>query len=213
MLQNASYNMLICGTTGSGKSYLINSIIRGLVNNSDARLVLIDPKMVELEGYRLASNCLWYADDEDQIFTVLSNVYDLMMYRYRKMKTAGTKSSDEAHVFVFVDEMAALMQSSQKKEYIRMFSKMTLLGRAARVHLILCTQVATRDTIPNALRDNMANIVCLRQQDAGKQRYLLDCKLPELPERGWAYVKMPSLNRPQKVETDAVWDLITGKEA
>lgn len=213
MLENGSGSVIICGTTGSGKSYLINSIIRELINDSDARFVLIDPKVVELEEFRKARNTLWYADDEDQIFTTLSNVYDLMMFRYRKMKTAGTKSSDEAHVFVFVDEMAALLETEYKKQYIKMFSKIALMGRAARVHMVLCTQVATRDTIPSAIRNNIPTIVCLRQQDARCQKYLLDCKLPELPERGWAYVKMPSLSRPQKVETDAVWDLITGKEA
>ena len=209
MLQNASGSMIVCGTTGSGKSYFIGSAIHKLMNSPDARLVLIDPKMVELEAYRLASNCLWYADDDENIYQVLCDTYDLMFDRYRRMKAAGEKNSTEPAIYIFVDEMAALLQTEYKKQYVKMFSKIALMGRAARVHMILCTQVATRDTIPAAIRNNIPTIVCLRQQDARCQKYLLDCKMPELPERGYAYIKSPTFSRPVKVETDNVWQTIT----
>ena len=207
MIENGSGSVIVCGTTGSGKSYFIGSAIHSLIGQPDARLVLIDPKMVELEEFRLASNCLWYADDEEEIYTVMCNTYDLMMDRYRRMKAAGQKNSDEAHVFIFIDEMAALLETDYKKQYIKMMSRIALMGRAARVHMVLGTQVATRDTIPSAIRNNVPTIVCLRQQDARTQKYLLDCKLPELPERGFAYVKLPTA-RPVKVETDKAWSYI-----
>lgn len=209
IMKNQSYNTLIAGVIGSGKSYTEKTIIKQLLGDPYARLVLIDPKKVELMEYKRASNCLWYADDEDSIFTVLSNVYDLMEFRFRKMKTAGQTETDDPHIFVFIDEMAFLMQSARKKEYVQMLNQITLLGRAAHIHLILCTQVATQDVIPACIRDNMTNIVCLRQRDAGKYRYLLGCYPGRLPLVGYAYVFTPSMERPEKMETGRVWDAIT----
>jgi len=209
IMKNQSYNTLIAGVIGSGKSYTEKSIIKQLLNSPDARLVLIDPKKVELMGYRYASNCLWYADDEEAIYETLCNVYDLMESRFQKMKAAGQTETDDPHIFVFIDEMAFLMQSRRKKEYVRMLNQITLLGRAAHIHLILCTQVATQDVIPACIRDNMTNIVCLRQRDAGKYRYLLGCYPGRLPLVGYAYVFTPSMERPEKMETEKIWDAIT----
>ena len=126
------------------------------------------------------------------------------------MQAKCQKNTDEPHVFVFVDEMAFLMQSSQRKEYVRMMNQITLLGRAARIHLILCTQVSTQDAIPACIRDNMTNIICLRQRDAGKYRYLLGSFPGRLPMIGYGYLFTPDMARPEKLKVEEMWDRIAG---
>ena len=206
-----SKNTLIAGITGSGKSYLENLIIKDLMQEKDALLVLIDPKMVELSEYAQDTKTMFYADDEDGIYDTLSDVYEIMMRRYEKMKAAGMKSTDEPPIYVCVDEMAALLQSERKKQYVKMFSRLALLGRAAGVHLILCTQVATQDVIPACIRDQMTNIICLRQYNQGKYRFLLGEAVTELPMVGYAYLKRPGF-KIEKIRVDDVWKKISGKE-
>ncbi len=214
-MMNQSYNTLIAGVVGSGKSYTENMIINYMLNLPEkAYMVLIDPKKVELQEWKNDPHTLWYADDEDDIYDVLLRVGDLMEMRFSRMKSKGIKVTDEPQVFVFVDEMAFLMQNKRKKEYVQLFSRICLLGRAARIHLILCSQVCSQDVIPATIRDNMVNIVCLKQRDDQKYRYLLG-KMPAagaLPLIGYAYVLTPSASRPMKVETKDVWKTITAQD-
>lgn len=207
-MMNKSYNTLIAGTIGSGKSYTEKQIIDQLLRTTDSRLVLLDPKKVELHQYAANMRTMWYADNEEDIYEVLCNVYDLMDLRFERMRAAGQTASTEDHVFVFCDEMAFLMQSRRKREYVQMMNQIVLLGRAARIHLILCTQVATQDVIPACIRDNMTNIICLRQRDAGKYRYLLGEFPGRLPSVGKAYVLTPDMDKVEKLDVADVWDKI-----
>ena len=207
-----SYNTLIAGTIGSGKSTILNLIIKFMLALQEAAyMVLIDPKRVELQDWKDNKRTLWYANTAEDIYDTLLRVNDLMYLRLDRMSSKGLKVSDEPHVFVFVDEMTILMQSKGKKEYAKMFSDICLLGRAAKIHLILCAQNCTQKDIPATIRDNMINIVCLHQRDDGKYRYLLG-KMPAagpLPMYGFAYVSTPWMNRPARVKAEDVWKTIT----
>ena len=207
-MMNKSYNTLIAGTIGSGKSDTEEHILDALIKKGGNMFVLLDPKKVELYGYKDQVGVLQYADNEEDIFEALTFCFELMTNRNETARAKGMKTTDEPHVFIFCDEMAFIMQSKRKKEYVRMMSQIALLGRSARVHLILCTQVATQDVIPACIRDNMDNIVCLRQRDAGKYRYLLGEFPGRLPRVGKAYVLTPDLFECQKIDSRAVWDLI-----
>lgn len=207
-MKDQSYNTLIAGVIGSGKSFCEKRIIDALLSQGGNMYVLIDPKKVELHQYRNNVGVLQYADDEESIYEALCFVYELMQSRFDDMRAKGQDNTDEPHVFVFVDEMAFLMQSGRKKEYVKMFNQITLMGRAARIHLILCTQVATQDVIPACIRDNMTNIVCLRQRDAGKYRYLLGSFPGRLPMIGKAYVYTPMMCEPEKIDVTDVWSTI-----
>ena len=208
-MSKKTLNTLIAGVIGSGKSYLENLIIQS-VRMTNTLMVLIDPKHVELYEYKDEANCLWYADEEETIYETLCKVYDLMNDRYTAMQAAHKKETEELDVLVFVDEMAFLMQSRYKREYVRMMGQITLLGRAAGIHLILCTQVSTQDVIPACIRDNMQNIVCLRQRDAGKYRYLLGSAPGRLPMYGYGYLLTPDMARPEKLRAEDIWKRIGG---
>lgn len=209
---NSSYNTLIAGVVGSGKSTIVNKIINYMVTMPEpAYMVLIDPKHVELASWKDDKRCLWYAAGLDEIYDVLQRVSDLMYLRLGRMASKGLKASDEPHVFVFIDEMTFLMQTKQKKAYVEILTNICLLGRASKIHLILCSQVSTQAVIPACIRDNMVNLVVLKQRDEQKYRYLLG-KMPAagpLPMFGYAYVLTPWMNRPAKVKSDDVWRTIT----
>ena len=83
---NKSYNTLIAGVIGSGKSFTEKIIIENLIKETDSRLVLIDPKKVELHQYSQNMRTMWYADDEESIYETLCNVYDLMELRFQSCR-------------------------------------------------------------------------------------------------------------------------------
>lgn len=207
MNNTMSYSMLLAGVTGSGKSYAANAIIQHLLQEVDTQLVLIDPKKVEQREYKKSVKALWYADNENDIYDTFCKVHDLMLTRLEAIPD-GEKVTSAPHVFVVVDEMAFLMQSNKKRDYVKMMGDIAIMGRAAHIHLVLCTQVCTQDVIPAIIRDNVANIVCLRQRDAGKYRYLLGSAPGRLPMIGYAYVLTPNMDRPEKVKTEDIWEVI-----
>lgn len=208
MNNTQSYNMLLAGVIGSGKTTLETMIIEKLKNDPDAQFIMIDPKKVELIKYKRLPQTLYYGDDDNSIYDALMSAYDIMERRFDDMQAAEVSVTTEPHIFICVDEMAFLMQSDKKKEYVHVLNKITLLGRAAHVHLILCSQVCTQDVIPACIRDNMTNIVCLRQRDPGKYRYLLGSFPGRLPMYGFAYVFTPNMERPEKCRADEVFDKI-----
>ena len=75
-MNNKSYNTLIAGVIGSGKSYLENLIIQEVRSRSDVQMVLIDPKHVELYEYKADPTCLWYADEEEAIYESILDCND-----------------------------------------------------------------------------------------------------------------------------------------
>ena len=205
----ASLNTLIAGVIGSGKSYTEKKILDALMNQGNNQFILIDPKKVELFPYKNKVGVLQYADDDDSIYEALCFSYELMQDRFDDMRARGLTATDAPQVFVLVDEMAFIMQGRRKKEYVQMLNQITLLGRAAGIHLILCTQVSTQDVIPACIRDNMPNIICLRQRDAGKYRYLLGEVPGRLPNIGKAYVLTPNMEKAEKMDVTSAWNRIT----
>ena len=202
---------LIAGVSGSGKSTLVREILDSLIAAGNAELVLIDPKRTELVDYRDRMQTDIYAARPDDIADALDVMATRLEDRQDSMANRGLRVWDGSHTFIVVDEMAFLMQGPSRKAYVQILQDIAMLGRAARMHLILCTQVATQDVIPACIRDNMANVVCLRQRDAGKYRYLLGCFPGRLPQFGKCYVFTPDMfDRPERVDTSKAWDRIVG---
>lgn len=210
-LDGKNLHTLIAGVSGAGKSTLLRGILDSLIESGDAELVLIDPKRTELVEYKNRMQTARYAAKPDEIADTLDLMAMKLETRQEYMATKGLKVHDGSHIFIVVDEMAFLMQSDGRKGYIRILQDIAMLGRAAKMHLILCTQVATQDVIPACIRDNCPNIICLRQRDAGKYRYLLGCFPGRLPQFGKCYVFTPDMfDRPERMDTTEAWSRIVG---
>ena len=159
-------HLLIAGTTGSGKSVCINTIILSLLYRhtpDKCKFILIDPKMLELSTYEGIPNLLCPVITEaKKAASVLGWVVKEMENRYKLMTKVGVRNIDGynskhktfmPYIVVIVDEMSDLMLVSGKdiESYIQKLSQM---ARAAGIHIIMATQRPSVDVITGTIKAN-----------------------------------------------------------
>lgn len=187
-------HLLIAGSTGSGKSVLINSLIYTALYKSPlrCRFILIDPKRVELIDYKHLPHTIAYASEPPDIVTALVTAAEIMENRYKRMQEARIKKSTESEIYVIIDEFADLM-TTQKRETMPLIIRLAQLGRAANMHLIIATQRPTRDIINGQIKVNIDSRVALRCPTAQDSRNIINAKGAEtLPRYGCGYYLTPS---------------------
>lgn len=190
-------HLLVAGATGSGKSVAVNGIITSLLmTNSPFRcqFVMIDPKKVELSDYRPLPHVVRYACDPSEMIHSLIWAIEETDRRFTYMQRAGMKEYDGPHLYVIIDELADLM-TMHKKECLPLLQRLAQVGRAARVHLIACTQNVLAVTIPTVLKCNFSTVLGLRTATRSQSRYLIDaygCESlpnPAKEGKGYGYVR------------------------
>ena len=159
-------HLLIAGTTGSGKSVCINTIILSLIfkhSPEKCKFILIDPKMLELSTYEGISHLLCPVITEPKKATsVLGWVVKEMENRYKLMTKEGVRNIDGynskhklpmPYIVVIVDEMSDLMHVAGKEieSYIQKLSQM---ARASGIHIIMATQRPSVDVITGTIKAN-----------------------------------------------------------
>ena len=190
-------HILIAGATGSGKSVALNGIITSLLMTQSpfrCQFVLIDPKKVELMQYADLPHTARYASDHPDIVRSLQWSVDETDRRFTVMQRQGRKGFDGPHLYVVIDELADLMVSI-KKETLPLLQRLAQIGRAARVHVIACTQNVLAVTIPTVLKCNFSTILGLRTCNAQQSRFLIastGCEMLPDPKRegkGYGFVR------------------------
>ena len=159
-------HLLIAGTTGSGKSVCINTIILSLIYKHTpeiCKFILIDPKMLELSTYEGIPHLLCPVITEaKKAASVLGWVVKEMESRYRLMTRVGVRNIDgynEKHkvkmpyIVVIVDEMSDLMLVAGK-EIENYIQKLSQMARAAGIHIIMATQRPSVDVITGTIKAN-----------------------------------------------------------
>ena len=159
-------HLLIAGTTGSGKSVCINTIILSLIYKHTpeiCKFILIDPKMLELSTYEGIPHLLCPVITEaKKAASVLGWVVKEMESRYRLMTRVGVRNIDgynEKHkvkmpyIIVIVDEMSDLMLVAGK-EIENYIQKLSQMARAAGIHIIMATQRPSVDVITGTIKAN-----------------------------------------------------------
>ena len=159
-------HLLIAGTTGSGKSVCINTIILSLLyrHTSDkCKFILIDPKMLELSTYEGIPHLLCPVITEaKKAASVLGWVVKEMESRYRLMTKEGVRNIDGyntkhklpmPYIVVVVDEMSDLMLVAGK-EIENYIQKLSQMARAAGIHIIMATQRPSVDVITGTIKAN-----------------------------------------------------------
>ena len=159
-------HLLIAGTTGSGKSVCINTIISSLLfkHNPDiCKFILIDPKMLELSSYEGIPHLLTpVITDAKKATGALSWTVREMENRYKLMSSVGVRNIDSynqkhkikmPYIIVVVDEMSDLMLISGKEieSYVQ---KLSAMARAAGIHIIMATQRPSVDVITGTIKAN-----------------------------------------------------------
>lgn len=187
-------HLLIAGATGSGKSVVINGILHALLMNhspATCRLILIDPKRVELVQYKALPHVLTYASEPGEPARALRYAVQIMEDRFSEMQRTGARSYSGSHVYILIDELADLMLTD-KKTVQPLIQRICQLGRAARVHLIAATQCPLAKVIPTEIKCNMDARVGLRTRSAQDSRNILGVSGCEnLPRYGQGYYMTP----------------------
>lgn len=178
-------HLLIGGSTGSGKSCILNNIITSLVRKYDEnyfRTILIDVKQVEFSQYKnikqLATPVI---TDVEKAIDILNKMCSIMTNRYnilsennaRNIEEYNAKTSDKlVYYLIVVDELADLFIQAPDIEVI--LCRLAQLGRAAGIHLILATQRPDRETITGRLKVNIPSRLALTVASVYDSRIILD---------------------------------------
>ena len=184
-------HMLIAGTTGSGKSVCMNSIIISLLYKAspeDVKLIMVDPKMVELGIYNGIPHLLIpVVTDPKKAAGSLQWAVTEMMRRYKAMSDAGVRdlesynsimeheeeSNKLPQVVVIIDELADLMLVAAK-EVEESICRIAQMGRAAGIHLIIATQRPSADVITGLMKANIPSRIAFAVASAMESRIILD---------------------------------------
>lgn len=180
-------HLLIAGTTGSGKSVCINTILCSfLLNNSpeDLRLVLVDPKRVELTGYNNIPHLLApVITDADKVVGALKWILREMDSRYHKFAKVGVRNISEynkqemndhlPYIVTIVDELADLMMLAPD-ETERSITRLAQLARATGIHLILATQRPSTDVVTGLIKANFPARIAFAVASNIDSRVILD---------------------------------------
>ena len=200
-------HILIAGTTGSGKTVCINSIIAGFLYHctpSQLKLVMVDPKMVELAVYnkiphmlspvvtdvRKASNTLnWVVMEMEKRYRLFATVgvRNIVGFNTRELSEEGVKQVEAAggsenvipasipYIVVIIDELADLMLVAQDKVETAI-TRLAQLSRAVGIHLILATQRPSVDVITGVIKANFPARVAFKVASVVDSRTILDNK-------------------------------------
>ena len=182
-------HMLIAGATGSGKSVCINTIINSLLFRAgpdEVKMILIDPKVVELQCYNGIPHLLLpVVNDPHKAAAALAWAVAEMMERYDKFAERGVRNLDGYNgilgpgekpmprIVIIIDELADLMMVCKKdvEEYI---CRLTQLARAAGIHLIVATQRPSVDVITGLIKANIPSRIAFKTASYVDSRTILD---------------------------------------
>ena len=226
-------HMLIAGTTGSGKSVCMNSIIISLLYKAspeDVKLIMVDPKMVELGIYNGIPHLLIpVVTDPKKAAGSLQWAVTEMMRRYRSMSDAGVRDLESYNsmieggevegqrlpqVVVIIDELADLMLVAAK-EVEESICRIAQMGRAAGIHLIIATQRPSADVITGLMKANIPSRIAFAVASAMESRIILDTQGAEkLVGKGDMLYSPIGSGKPQRVQgcfvTDAEVESVAG---
>lgn len=178
-------HLLIAGSTGSGKSCILNNIITSLVkkyNGNYFRAILIDIKQVEFTQFRDISQLATpIITDTEKAIDILNKMCNIMSTRYNILSANNCRNIEEynnitsdkmCYYTIIVDELADLFIQAPDIEEI--LCRLAQLGRAAGIHLILATQRPDRQTITGRLKVNIPSRLALTVSSIYDSRIILD---------------------------------------
>ena len=206
-------HLLVAGATGSGKSVCINAIVSCLLMEKDPeemRLLLVDPKRVELTPYNGIPHLLTpVVVETDQVVSLLKGLIREMLNRYRRMEELGVRNIDSynkqatdkmPYLVVAVDELADLMMSASF-DVEQSLCRLAQLGRATGIHLIIATQRPSVDVVTGLIKANFPSRISFGVSSQIDSRTILDSVGAEkLLGRGDMLYLAVDASRPKRVQ-------------
>ncbi len=211
-------HLLVAGTTGSGKSVCVNSIILSILFRStpdEVRFIMIDPKQVEFMSYngiphllipvvtdpkKAAGALQWAVTEMLKRYNLFADnsVRDLKGYNALADKDSEMKKLPQ--IVIFIDELADLMMAS-KNEVEDSICRLAQMARAAGMHLVIATQRPTVDVVTGLIKANIPSRIALKVGSGVDSRTILDEQGAEkLLGRGDMLFKSTSMPKPLRVQ-------------
>ncbi len=182
-------HLLIAGATGSGKSVCINTIITSLLmqkSPEEIRLVLVDPKRVELTGYASAPHLAFsrVVTEPDEVVSVLGVVVAEMDRRYRRLEDRGARNIVAYNALadvdkplpywvVVLDELADMMMAAAA-EVEGQLVRLAQLARAVGIHLVVATQRPSVDVVTGLIKANFPTRIAFATTSQTDARVIMD---------------------------------------
>ncbi len=211
-------HLLIAGTTGSGKTVCVNSIIMSMLYHAspdEVKFLMVDPKMVELTQYNGLPHCLCPAvTDYKKVASALNWVVTEMESRYSLLSKEGVRNIKGYHakglqlpyIVVIIDELADLMQVAAKT-IESAITRLAQLSRAVGIHLILATQRPSVDVITGVIKANFPSRISFKVASKVDSRTVLDMNGAEnLLGRGDLLFMKPGDAKPTRGQCSFVSD-------
>ena len=190
-------HLLIAGTTGSGKSVMINSIITTLLMRAlpeDVRVIMVDPKRVELAGYnglphlyvpvvtepkQAASALQWAVSEMERRLKVFERLNVRKISTYNEKQAAGefehydNPPQKMPYLVIIIDELSDLMMVAGK-DVEASIVRIAQLGRAAGIHLIVATQRPSSNVVTGLIKANITNRIAFNVATGIDSRVIID---------------------------------------
>lgn len=209
-------HLLIAGQTGSGKSVCINAIINSMLFRSspdEVRMIMIDPKVVELQCYNVVPHLLIpVVSDPHKAAGALQWAVAEMLDRYHKMQSKNVREVSAYNaklgpgeerlprIVIIIDELADLMLAC-KKEVEESIIRIAQLARAAGIHMVVATQRPTVDVITGLIKANIPSRIAFAVSSSIDSRTILDQNGAEkLLGRGDMFYFPTGANSPMRVQ-------------
>ncbi len=216
-------HLLIAGATGAGKSVCINTIIASILTQAtpdDVRLLMVDPKMVELNMYAGIPHLLSPVVTEvDKVVPLLRNAITEMERRYRLFSQLGVRNLDGYRklraektlhgddtlknlpaIVIIIDELADLMMAAPE-EVEGMICRLAQLARATGIHLVVATQRPSVDVITGLIKANIPTRISFMVSSSVDSRTIIDMGGAErLLGRGDMLYLPADAGRPERIQ-------------
>jgi DNA segregation ATPase FtsK/SpoIIIE-like protein len=212
-------HLLIAGATGSGKSVLTNSFIMSMLMNrtpDELRLVLVDPKQVELMDYNGIPHLLVpVIVDMSKVVNVLNNMVAEMELRYTILAGNQVRNIEEynkkkgfaamPYIVIVIDEMADMMMTADRNAAENAIVRLTQKARAVGIHLVLATQRPSVNVITGLIKANVPARIGMSVASAVDSRVILDAQGAEsLMGKGDLLYNSPGVARMMRLQGPSV---------
>lgn len=231
-------HLLVAGTTGSGKSVCLQTMIMGLLFNTvpdDVRLIIVDPKKVDFARFNGLPNMMipvvtepkkaagalnWAATEMDKRYDDFASRGARDIEKYNEIMTM-TENPRIPYIVFIIDELADLMMTAPK-DIEALLCRIAQKGRAAGIHLVVATQSPRVDVITGLIKANFPSRIALTVQSQTDSRIILDMNGAEkLLGRGDMLLMTSSMPKPMRVqgayipdqEMEAVTEFIKSADA
>ncbi len=184
-------HLLIAGTTGSGKSVCVNGLIAGLLllnTPDDLKLVMVDPKRVELTGYngiphlvapvvvemdRVVGTLQWAQREMDHRYKLFAEVGARNIVDYNKKISRRVDAQKMPYIVIIIDELADLMMLAPE-ETERAITRLAQMARATGIHMVIATQRPSVDVVTGLIKANFPARIAFAVASSTDSRVILD---------------------------------------